>query len=253
MTLYLIGLGLNDEKDVSVKGLEIIKRCDKVYFEDYTSVMQCSVKDLEKFYGKEIILANRKQVEENTEKIILEAQQKNIAFLVVGDPFSATTHIELFKTAQEHHIPIQIIHNASILTAVGVTGLQLYKFGKVTSLPFPDDNPHAETPYAVLKDNLKLGLHTLFLLDLRPAQKVFMTIPEALEILENIEKRKRLRIISNKTTVLGCARLGSNDYTIKAGPLEKIKKINFGEPPYCFIIPGKLHFMEEEMINLFSQ
>ena len=252
MTFYFVGIGLSDEKDLSLKGLEIIKKCDKVYLENYTSLLQCSVQDLEKFYGKKIIPANRKLVEEETEKIIHEAKTKEIAFLVPGDPFSATTHIELFKTAKEKNIPTKIINNASILTAVGITGLQLYKFGKVTSIPFPDDNPHAETPYVVLQDNFKMGLHTLFLLDLKPEKERFMTITEAIEVLENIEKKKKQTVISKSAVIIGCARVGSDNYMIKAGPVDKIKKMSFGKPPYCIIIPGKLHFVEEEMLKLWA-
>ena len=37
--LYLIGLGLTDETDVSVKGLELIKRVERVYLEAYTSIL----------------------------------------------------------------------------------------------------------------------------------------------------------------------------------------------------------------------
>lgn len=37
--LYIIGLGLADEKDVSVKGLEIIRRAERVYLEAYTAVL----------------------------------------------------------------------------------------------------------------------------------------------------------------------------------------------------------------------
>lgn len=36
---YVIGLGLGDAKDVTVKGLEIIKKCDRVYLEAYTSIL----------------------------------------------------------------------------------------------------------------------------------------------------------------------------------------------------------------------
>lgn len=36
---YVVGLGLGDAKDVTVKGLEIIKKCDRVYLEAYTSVL----------------------------------------------------------------------------------------------------------------------------------------------------------------------------------------------------------------------
>ena len=36
---YLIGLGLGDEKDITIKGYEAIQRCTKVYLESYTSVL----------------------------------------------------------------------------------------------------------------------------------------------------------------------------------------------------------------------
>lgn len=37
--LYVIGLGLGDVKDITVKGLEIVKSCEFVYLEAYTSVL----------------------------------------------------------------------------------------------------------------------------------------------------------------------------------------------------------------------
>lgn len=37
--LYLIGLGLGDPKDITVKGLEILKTCNYVYLESYTSIL----------------------------------------------------------------------------------------------------------------------------------------------------------------------------------------------------------------------
>lgn len=37
--LYLIGLGLGDAKDITVKGLEIVRRCKRVYLEAYTSIL----------------------------------------------------------------------------------------------------------------------------------------------------------------------------------------------------------------------
>lgn len=251
MTLYLIGIGLADEKDISVKGLEIIKKCDLVYLENYTSLLQCSTADLEKFYGKKIILAGRNAAEQESKKIIEEAQTKDVAFLIIGDPFSATTHIDLFKSAKEKKIKVEVVNNASILTAVGITGLQLYKFGKTTSIPFIEDHPNLETPYQILKENLEKGAHTLFLLDLKPQEKRFMTVNDALEILEKIEEKKKEKIIHKNLLVVGCARLGSNKFVVKAGTLAEIKKYNFGKAPHCLIIPGKMHFVEEEMLKLY--
>ena len=252
MTLYLIGLGLADEKDITLKGLEIIKQCDIVYVENYTSLLQCSMQDLEKLYGKKIIIADRTTSEHGDEKIIEEAKKKNVAFLVIGDPFSATTHIELFKLARENKVPVKIIHNASVLTAIGMTGLQLYKFGKTTSIPFIEEYPNIETPYNIFRENNLLGSHTLFLLDLKPEHNKFMTVNEALDILETIESRKKENVIKDTLLVIGCARLGADDFMIKAGTLRDIKNMDFGKPPHCLIIPGKLHFIEEEMIKMWK-
>ncbi len=251
MTLYLLGLGLSTEKDISVKGLETVKKCDKIYLENYTSLLQCSIADLEKFYGKKIIPANREKTEQQFSEILKEAKTKEVAFLIVGDPFSATTHTELFKEAQEQKISVKVIPNASILTAIGITGLQLYKFGRTASIPFLDKYDALETPYNILRENQYLDLHTLFLLDLKPEENRFMTVNQALEIVETIEKRKRENLIRKEMTVVGCARLGSEDYMIKSDSIEKIKKINFGKPPHCLIIPAKkLHFTEEEMLRI---
>ncbi len=45
--LYLIGLGLADHKDISIKGLEIVKKSKKIYLESYTSVLGVNVEELE--------------------------------------------------------------------------------------------------------------------------------------------------------------------------------------------------------------
>lgn len=248
--LYMIGIGLNDAKDITVKGLKAVKKCDVVYLESYTSLLQCSRKDLEKLYGKKIIPADRDLVEKKAESTILkDAKTKNVAFLVIGDVFGATTHTDLKLRAIDAGIKVKVIHNASILTAVGMTGLELYKFGKVTSIPF--DNKDIETPYEVLEGNKKLGLHTLFILDLNPKDKKFMTIKQAIEHLFKIEKKNNKKLFIGETPCVGCARLGSDNPIIKFGYARELIKQDFGKPPYCLIVPGDLHFMEEESLEKF--
>ncbi len=44
---------------------------------------------------------------------------------VVGDPFGATTHSDLFIRARERGIQTKVVHNASILNAIGCCGLQV--------------------------------------------------------------------------------------------------------------------------------
>ena len=37
--LFLVGLGLADETDITVKGLNVVKRASRVYLEAYTSIL----------------------------------------------------------------------------------------------------------------------------------------------------------------------------------------------------------------------
>lgn len=250
MTLYFIGLGLGNEKDITINGLETVKKCDLVYLENYTSILNCKKEDLEKLYNKKIILARRNLVEADDNEIIKNAKTKNVAFMVAGDPLAATTHIDLFLRARKGGIKCYIIHNSSIMTAVGVTGLQLYKFGKTTSIPLENEN--VEAPYDVLKGNLSLGLHTLFLLDLNPDEEKFMSVNDAIRYLLKAELKRNKKIFSEKTLCVGCSRIGSESQTIKAGTARELLKFDFGKPVHCLIVPGKLHFMEEEALNLYK-
>ena len=250
MPLYFIGLGLDNEKDITINGLEAIKKCDAVYLENYTSVLNCKKEDLEKFYGKRIILARRSLVESDDNEIVENAKSKNVAFLVAGDPLAATTHIDLFLRAKKEGIRCHVIHNASIVSAVGITGLQVYKFGKTTSIPLENEN--IESPYDTLKDNLSLGLHTLFLLDLNTEDEKFMSVNDAIRYLLKVELKRNEKIFSEKKLCIGCARIGSESQVIKAGAAKDLLKFNFGKPVHCLIVPGKLHFMEEESLEMFK-
>ncbi len=244
MALNIIGIGLSDENDISLKGLEIVKKCDVVYLEEYTSKLGCSLKDLEEFYGKKIILADRDMVEKKAEGVILKnAKDKEVAFLVIGDVFSATTHVDILLRAKKLGIKTKIIHNASILTAVGITGLELYKFGKVTSIPFENNN--VKSPIEVLRGNQKSGLHTLFLLDLDTKNNKYMSVKQAIEYLINNN-------INEDTKAVACAALGSDEPEIFYGKLKELKDKKIKKLPQCLIIPGKLHFMEEEMLGVYK-
>ena len=250
MPLYFIGLGLNNEKDISINGLEAIKKCDIVYLENYTSILNRKKEDLEKFYNEKIILARRNLVESDENEILENAKARNVAFLVAGDPLVATTHIDLFLRAKKEGIKCNVIHNSSIISAVGVTGLQVYKFGKTTSIPLKNED--VEAPYDVLKDNLNLELHTLFLLDLEPDEEKFLSVNDAIRYLLKVELKRNEKRFSEKTLCVGCARIGSENQVVKSGTARDLLKHNFGKPVHCLIVSGKLHFMEEEALELYS-
>ncbi|XLS46062.1 hypothetical protein HN51_002927 [Arachis hypogaea] len=170
--LYIIGLGLGDERDITMRGLEAVKSCEKVYMEAYTSLLSFGLdshglSNLEKLYGKSITLADREMVEEKAHHILEEARHSHVAFLVVGDPFGATTHTDLVVRAKKMGIHVQIVHNASVLNAIGICGLQLYRYGQTVSIPFFTDSWRPDSFYEKIHSNRTMGLHTLCLLDIR--------------------------------------------------------------------------------------
>ncbi len=265
MTLFLIGLGLGDEKDITVKGLEVVKQADVVYLEHYTSILGVDKAKLEKFYGREVILADRELVEQHAEEQLVKlAKHKNVALLVVGDPFGATTHTDLVLRAKAAGAKVEIVHNASILNAVGVVGLELYKYGATTSIPFWEPGFEPETPYDAIKENKARGLHTLCLLDIKvkepskedlqrgvstPRPPRFMTVTQALESLLAIEQRRREGVLGPETLVVGVARIGQHDQRIIAGTIAELLKTDFSKPLHSLIVPGTLHHVEEEALE----
>jgi len=240
----MIGLGMHDEKDITLKGLEAVKRCDSVYLEIYTSLIDSSLEDLEELYGKKIIIANRDIVEKEDNEILEKAKDKDVAFLVKGDIFGATTHMDLVLRAQKMGIKVHYAFNASVLTVVGAIGLELYKYGKTTSIPF--GNKHVRAPIDVFEKNYENGMHTLFLLDLDPQENKFLNIGEAAKYLIG-------HSVSEDTLAIGCSHLGSRAAEIKTRTLKELTKEKFEFYPQSLIIPAKdLHFIEEEAINRFK-
>lgn len=267
MTLYMIGLGLFNEKDITVRGLEAVKKCDFVYLEHYTSILSVSVETLEKYYHKKIIIADRDMVEKKADEILDKAIKKDVALLVVGGVFSATTHIDLMIRAKDAGVKVEVINNASIMNSIGVTGLELYKFGKTTSITFPEEGFKPTSAYEVIQKNQFLGLHTLCLLDIKmkeesiddlkkerknPLPPRFMTLNEAITSLLEMEKEKKQGIITENTLIVGCARIGSPDQKIVYGTAKELLTAEFGAPLHCLIVTGALHFMEEEALAMYS-
>lgn len=246
--LYIIGLGLSDANDITVKGLEVIKECDEIFLEVYTSKLNCSIDDLEKLYEKKVTAADRDFVEGASE-LLNKAKNADIALLIIGDPLSATTHWDIMQRAREQNIKVEVIHNASIISSIAVTGLQLYKFGKTASIPHPKDDYKPETAYNLIKENQSIGAHTLCLLDTQPE---FMNVNQAIEILMNIEKKRKENVFTDDTFCVGCARIGAKDQIIKAGKAKDLLKYDFGSPVHCLVVPSKLHFVEDESLQQLS-
>ncbi len=252
--LTFVGLGLYDEKDISLKGVEEIKKCDKVFAEFYTAILSgTELKKIEKIIGKKIQVLSREETEKGN-KILELAKTKNVVFLTCGDPMSATTHIDLRLNALKMGIKTKIINGSSILTAVpGLLGLQNYKFGRTTTIAYPEKDYFPTSPYSVIDYNKKLGLHTLVLLDIQAEKKRFMTANEAMKLLLEMEKKIKGDVFKQDSIICVVARAGSDDPVLAAGNIKDLIDKNFGPPLHTIVVPGNLHFMEFEALKVLAQ
>jgi diphthine synthase len=251
--LTFVGLGLNDETGLSLRGLEETRNADSVFIELYTSLLpEFSLKRFEKLAGKTVSLLSRRDLEEaNGETILEAAEQGYVVFLVPGDPFVATTHVALRLEAEKRCIKTRIIHGASAISAViGLSGLHNYKFGKTVTIPFPET--FSETPYKVIAENQVRGLHTLCLLDLKADEHRFLSVNEGLQALIEVERKIRKGVVTPGSLAVGAARVGSINPALKADWIEELLKYDFGGPPQSLIFPGELHFMEIEALIRFA-
>ncbi|KAG9312158.1 diphthine synthase isoform b [Chiua virens] len=261
--LYVVGLGLCDERDITA-----VRSSTRVYLEAYTSILMVPKERLATFYGKSILLADRDMVETDSDAILCDADKQDVSFLVVGDPFGATTHIDIVLRARAKHVPVRVIHNASIMNAVGACGLQLYSFGQSVSLVFFTDTWKPDSFYDRIKENSDLGLHTLVLLDIKVKEQSeenlargrkiydpprYMSIPQAVSQFLEIESHRDQKVLSPETTLaIALSRVGGDpgDQRIVSGTLGELLQQPpevFGEPLHSLVIVGKrLHHLEVE-------
>lgn len=242
MVLYVIGLGLADETDITLKGFQAVKSSERIYLESYTSILMVSgfKERLEKLYEKPVILAHRETVELEAESILENAATSNVAFLVVGDPLSATTHTDLILRAKQSTppIPVQIIHNASIMTAIGSSGLAGYNFGQTVSVPFWSEEWRPDSWLERIGENLSIGLHTLALSDIKVREQSaadmsrgilryqaprYMLIPQLIQqILDAAKARKVTYLNADTTLAIALCRMGSAHEQIVSGTLQEL-------------------------------
>ena len=240
--LALVGLGIWDEKDISLRGMEAAVKADVVYAEFYTADWGGSVENLEKIIGKKIIILERSGMEEKSSAIIREAKNKNVVVMVPGDPLVATTHIHLMLDARKQNIPTKIIHASSAYTAIAECGLGIYGFGRTSTVVKPQKGYEPSSFYDVIESNKKNGLHSLLLLD------IGMGLKEGLDILTNIEVKEKKSLVTPDTEIISASRLGSGRQKIVFGKVKDVKDKDLKQPA-VIIIPGNLHFLEKEFLK----
>ncbi|MBD3205972.1 diphthine synthase [Candidatus Bathyarchaeota archaeon] len=245
MTLKLVSIGLRDHLDLSLRAIEEIKTSEKVYFESYTMKLDTNYEQLEETTGKKVSILERGAMEEEASNLLREAAVQDISILVGGDALSATTHVSLLIDAKKQGIDTKVIHGASILTAIAETGLSIYKFGRTVTVPLPQKGP-VDTVIRTLRENREHGLHTLLLLDLNIPGAEYLTIPQALIRLIDTDE------FPPETLVVGLARIGSENQIIRADKAAQLISQSWGETPHAIVVPGRLHFLEEEALKVLA-
>ena len=255
--LHFIGLGLYDEKDISLKGLDAIRSADEVYAEFYTSrLMGTTLEKMEALYEKKIHILSRQEVEVDP-AWLEEAKDREIVFLSGGDAMVSTTHLDLRLRAIKMGIKTDLIHSSSIVTAVsGLCGLQNYRFGRSTTIPFPYISRKKriipQTPYQVLMENRERNLHTMLFLDIQmDPEERYMTINQGAALLSEMEANAGEDHLTEAVAV-GIARAGSLHATVKADRLCRLPDYDFCGPLHILIIPAQLHFMEAEALRILA-
>ena len=237
--LYLIGLGLN-EKSLSKEALEIIPRCKRVYLENYTVDFPYTEQQLVDEIGKKVVPADRTKVE--SMEMVDEAKKMDIALLIYGSPLTATTHITLIHEAIASGVKYRVIQNASIFDAIAETGLQLYKFGKTTSMPKWKKSYEPDSFMEIVKENQSIKAHSLILID------IGLDIKRAIEQLEKSAKKHEIKL----SKLIVCQCLGTKRKKILYRNIDEIREFSGVQKPYCLIIPGQLHFVEKEFLKNFE-
>lgn len=249
--LYIIGTGLWKGNDISVRGAEICRRCTYAYLDEYTRTFdEKEFEALERIIEKKIVKLGRRELEE-TLAFLEQAKEDDVALLVPGDPLVATTHITVIEAAHREGVPVEVVHGSTIHTAiVGEAGLHIYKVGGACTIPMREKGIKPYSTYNKIAENCERGLHTIVFLDTAPEKQ--LTMREAIEIMQEIESELGKGIFADTSwLVVGC-RMGSEEQKLLYSTIGKIKCMEL-PPPFTLVVPGKLHFSEEEALKLIQQ
>ena len=186
--------------------------------------------------------------------------------------------------ARELGIDVRVIHNASIMNAIGCTGLQLYNFGQTVSVPFWTETWTPDSFYDKIEQNAVIGLHTLCLLDIKVKEQSienllkcvsststplttrgkkifepprFMTVNQCVsQLLQSEENRKKNSqyhciqwvswlVCGPDSKAIGVARVGQDDQCIISGTLGELLNADFGRPLHSLVLCGHMHPIED--------
>jgi diphthine synthase len=154
------------------------------------------------------------------------------------------------------------------MSAIGVTGLQLYNFGQTVSMVFFTDTWKPSSFYDRIKENRSIGLHTLVLLDIKVKEqslenlargrKIFeppryMTAAQCAEQMLGTEMERAENVYGVDSLAIAVARVGAADQKIVAGTLRQLTEADLGAPLHSLILLGtRAHDLERDYIREFA-
>jgi diphthine synthase len=242
--LTFVGLGLYDERSVTVAGRDAIRSADRVFAEFYTSKLAgATLDDLQSYHDTEIEVRDREGVERSPDDILAAAATGDVVFLTAGDTMISTTHVDLRLRAHDRGVETRVIHGTTAQAAASsLTGLQNYRFGKATTLPFERSHGGDGVPASVpetIADNRDRGLHTLVFLDIDAKNDDYMRADAAAD---------RLAGAYEDALAVVVARAGSPDPVVRADRLSVLATESFGDPLHLLVVPGTLHHVERDAL-----
>jgi diphthine synthase len=255
--LILVGAGLSTDL-ITLRGIKRISEADVVYVDSYTSV---TLGDLRSFIrsqtGKEVLLLKREDIEERYFEVLIRPalEGRKVVLVVPGNPLDATTHVALLSEASKRGVEFEVVPAPGIIpNALTMSGLMIYKMGKIVTLTYPKSGILSEYPYDVIKDNDLRNLHTPLLTEIDLEKGIKMQVREAVEILLLLEERKGEGIVKESRKAIAVSGLGWDKQRICFGALKDLAKLADHEGPHTLIITSpKMHFLEEEVAQIISR
>ncbi|WP_254863377.1 diphthine synthase [Halovivax gelatinilyticus] len=246
--LTFVGLGLYDETSITVEGRDVLCEADRVFAEFYTSeLIGTTVEALEAHHDVEIEVRDRTGVEVDPDPILDAAETSDVVFLTAGDTMISTTHADLRLRARARGIETHIVHGITAQTAAsGLTGLQNYRFGPSTTLPFPRAHGADGLPASVtntIDDNRDRGLHTVVYLDIKAEEGEYMSADVGADLLAAAYPDLVAVVV---------ARAGSPDPLVRGGRLDALANGSYGDPLHLLVVPGTCHLLEAEALESFA-
>jgi len=250
--LWFVGLGISGLDGISANAIQILKKADMTYFEIFTSpISRSDLLKIKKMVKGKLTIAPRWMVEDG-KAILAQAKKKNVVLLTYGNPYVATTHIELRTRAESEKIKTKTIHGPSAITSlIGECGLHHYKIGRPVTIM--RELPSLSTVYYTIYENMIKGNHSLLILEYDHSSNFFLDPRDALNNLLKTEEGERRKVIDETTFAIVASRIGSKSQDIISGKISTLVKTDFGKPPHTIIIPGRLHFTEHEAVKIFSK